>query len=94
MLHLVGYLCDQIHLYLHDQQDGPPPAHCLYRLLSVACALFVPVTFCCLRTVCTGYFLLPVRLTAIGHQGSNKKCWVDLVLDDSSAWVQTWGTSR
>ena len=24
------------------------PVHCLYRLLSVVCALFVPVTVCCL----------------------------------------------
>jgi hypothetical protein len=51
-----------------------------------------------LCTVCTGHFMLPVRLTAIGLQGSNKKCWLNLVLDDSSvwvqSWVQTWGESR
>jgi len=35
--------------------------HYLSRLLSVACALSVPVTFCCLCTVYTGYFLLPVH---------------------------------
>jgi hypothetical protein len=70
------------------------PVHCLYRLLSVACVLFVPVTVCCLCTVCTGYCQLPVRLTAIGLQGSNKKCWLNLVLGYRSAWVQTWGESR